>query len=416
MPRRSPTPTRIALVLALAAGAACQRASSPPPDIYARPSPQETAELIAQAKAGLRSAQRELGRRYYGGDGVPQDPAVAARWWQKAAEAGDDQAQAALALQLFTGDGVAQDQARARQWWERAALGGNVESQANLGWLYFNGIGVKRDPARGYAWISLAAEAGVERARVARDEFARGMEGGELAQAAQLAAQLRARIHASQAPGVREGHLQKVSEATAFFVSKDGDAVTASHVVAECAQLRLADRSGVVTVKRTDTEHDLALLHVPGRVRATAVLSRDPGAVRQGDAVVVFGYPLNAWLSNGGNLTPGTVSALTGLGNDPNQWQITAPIQPGSSGSPVFDQRGVVVGVVSMHLSDERLRESTGSSGQNLNFAVNGARLTEFLRRERVPYRSGGFFRFPRDNADIADEARTFTRAIECWK
>ena len=81
-----------------------------------------------------------------------------------------------------------------------------------------------------------------------------------------------------------------------------------------------------------------------------------------------------------------------------------------------LDVRGVVVGVVSMHLSDERLRESTGSSGQNLNFAVNGARLTEFLRRERVPFRSGGFFRFTRDNADIADEARTFTRVLECWK
>jgi S1-C subfamily serine protease len=416
MPRRSQTSTRVALGLALAASAACQRAPPPPPDIYARPSPQETAELLAQAKAGQRSAQRELGRRYYGGDGLPQDPAVAARWWRKAAETGDDQAQAALALLLYNGDGVAQDPAQARHWWEQAALRGNLESQANLGWLYFNGIGVKRDPVRGYAWISLAAEAGVERARMARDEFALAMEDGERAQARQLAAQWRARVRASQAPGVREGRLQKVSEATAFLISNDGDAVTAGHVVAECAQLRLADRSGVVTVKRTDTEHDLALLHVPGHIGATAVLSSDPGAVRQGDAVVVFGYPLSAWLSRGGNLTPGTVSALTGLGNDPNQWQITAPIQPGSSGSPVFDQRGVVVGVVSMHLSDERLHEATGSSGQNLNFAVTGARLGEFLRRERVPYRSGGFFRFPRGNADIADEARTFTRVIECWK
>jgi hypothetical protein len=110
------------------------------------------------------------------------------------------------------------------------------------------------------------------------------------------------------------------------------------------------------------------------------------------------------------------VSALTGLGNDPNQWQITAPIQPGSSGSPVMDQRGVVVGVVSMHLSDDRIREATGSTGQSLNFAVSGTRLSAFLRSHNVPFESGGFFRFPRDNADIADDARRWTGVIECWK
>ena len=146
------------------------------------------------------------------------------------------------------------------------------------------------------------------------------------------------------------------------------------------------------------------------------MLSSDPGAVRQGDPVVVFGFPLNAWLSHAGNLTPGTVSALSGLGNDPNQWQITAPIQPGSSGSPVLDQRGVVVGVVSMRLSDARMQEATGTTGQNLNFAVSGARLNTFLRRNGARFDSGGFWRLPRGNADIADEARAWTGVIECWK
>jgi S1-C subfamily serine protease len=201
-----------------------------------------------------------------------------------------------------------------------------------------------------------------------------------------------------------------------FLVGEDGSAVTAHHVVADCAQLRLRGRGGVASVRAVDPDNDLALLHVPGAVEAVAVLAADPGALRQGDPVVVFGFPLNAWLSAGGNLTPGLVSALSGLGNDPNQLQITAPIQPGSSGSPVLDARGVVVGVVSMHASDDRLEEATGSSGQNLNFAVSGKRLNEFLRRSRAEFETGGFWRLPRSNADIADEARTYTRVIECWK
>ena len=67
-------------------------------------------------------------------------------------------------------------------------------------------------------------------------------------------------------------------------------------------------------------------------------------------------------------------------------------------------------------VSDERIREATGSSGQNLNFAISGTRLNAFLRAHKVEFARGGFFRFPRANADIADDARHWTGVIECWK
>jgi S1-C subfamily serine protease len=418
MPRRPPLPLRVALVLAMAAGAGCQRAPPPPPqvDIYAQPTRDELAKTLKQARDGDRAAQRELGQRYYGGDGLPRDFAQAAQWWLKSAIAGDDQAQVLLATQLFKGEGIAQDRAQALRWWRSAAVAGNADAQATLGWLYANGVGLPRDRVLGYAWSNLAAASGVERARMERDATERSLSAAELAQAQQLSTAWQAQIGAKLPPGAASGRLQKVGEGTMFLVSTAGDAVTAHHVVADCAQLRLRGRGGLATVQHFDAQHDLALLRVPGHIEAAAVVSSDPGAVRQGDPVVVFGYPLNAWLSNGGNLTPGNVSALTGLGNDPNQWQITAPIQPGSSGSPVLDRRGVVVGLVSMRLSDERMREATGTSGQNLNFAVSGLRLNAFLQKNGVDFERGGFWRFPRDNADIADEARTFTAVIECWK
>ena len=416
MPRRSPSFVPIAPALLALAGVACHPTPPPQVDIYARPAPDELAQLQAQAQRGERNAERELGLRYYSGEGVPRDLVLAAHWWRQAAVAGDDQAQSALALLLFRGEGVKQDQVEALGRWQKAAVAGNADAQATLGWLYFNGVGVRRDRVRGYAWANLAAASGVERARMNRDEFEHMMEPPELRQAQALSSAWKAQISARLAPGVEKGRLQKVGEGTVFIVSKEGDAVTAHHVVSDCAQLRLRNRGGMATIQAVDEAHDLALLRIPGHIEDSAVISGDPGSVRQGDAVVVFGFPLNAWLSNGGNLTPGSVSALTGLGNDPNQWQITAPIQPGSSGSPVLDQRGVVVGLVSMRLSDERMREATGTTGQNLNFAVAGTRLNAFLRQHKVPFRQGGLFRFPRDNADIADEARTFTGVIECWK
>jgi S1-C subfamily serine protease len=414
MSRRALLP--LACVLALAAGTGCRREPPPQVDIRSSAPQDELAQLQIAAQRGESAAQRELGERYLGGDGLPQDPARAAYWWKLSAEQGDDRAQAALAALYFTGEGIAQDRAQAIRWWQKSAASGNGDAQATLGWAYFNGIGVRRDRVLGYAWTNLAAAAGIERARANLVAFAPLMARAEQAQAQQLSNAWHAQIGARLAKGVASGRLQKVGEGTIFLVGEDGAAVTADHVVAGCAQLRLRGRGGVVNVRASDPEHDLALLHVPGHIDAVAVLSADPGGLRQGDEVVVFGFPLNAWLSAGGNLTPGSVSALTGLGNDPNQLQITAAIQPGSSGSPVLDRRGLVVGVVSMHVSDARLVEATGSYGQNLNFAVSGRRLNEFLRRNRADFTTGGFWRLPRANADVADEARAYTRVIECWK
>jgi S1-C subfamily serine protease len=166
-----------------------------------------------------------------------------------------------------------------------------------------------------------------------------------------------------------------------------------------------------------DAVNDLALVQILGDAKSSAAIASEPGKLRQGEDIVAFGFPLNAVLSSGGNLTPGVVSALTGLGNNTNQIQITAPIQPGSSGSPVLNKKGEVVGVVSMKLSDIKMAKATGSVGQNVNFAVNGQTLKTFLDTHKVSYRSGSSF-FARDKsaADLADEARKWTLVVECWK
>lgn len=132
---------------------------------------------------------------------------------------------------------------------------------------------------------------------------------------------------------------------------------------------------------------------------------------------MVFGFPLNSVLSSGGNLTPGVVSAITGLGNNSNQIQITAPIQPGSSGSPVMNRKGQVVGMVSMKLSDTAMAKFTGALPQNVSFAISGQTLKAFLDAHKVPYKTGSsFFASEKSLADLGDEAHKWTTVVECWK
>ncbi len=204
---------------------------------------------------------------------------------------------------------------------------------------------------------------------------------------------------------------------TAFFVSKDGQAITNFHVIDGCSELHVEGKSEPVTLIASDTVNDLSLIKIGGVAPASAAIADDPAKLRQGEEIVAFGFPLNAVLSSGGNLTPGVVSALTGLGNNTNQIQITAPIQPGSSGSPVINKKGEVVGVVSMKISDSKMAKATGQIAQNINFAVSGQTLKAFLNANQVKYRTGsGFLALDKSAADLADEARKWTLVLECWK
>jgi len=212
----------------------------------------------------------------------------------------------------------------------------------------------------------------------------------------------------------------KHGAATAFYVSAEGHAVTNAHVTADCREVRVAGREGAIKVLSADAKNNLALLDIPRRSGPFARLAADSEPPRQGQAIFVFGFPLNPPLS--ANITPGMVSSPFGLDHDSSQMQITAPIQPGSSGSPVLNTRGEVIGVVSKKLDELAMAKKVGTPTQNVNFAVLGPSLAAFLRANQVPYETMGWFErlfggvgSNKSNA-VADEARTWTLAVECWK
>ena len=112
--------------------------------------------LRERAEQGEAAAQAEVGRRYYAGEGVPQDDAEAARWTRLAAEQGHAPAQYSLGLLYFRGRGVAGDDAAAARWYRAAAEQGHPPGQAALSSLYAYGAGVEEDPALASMWIELA--------------------------------------------------------------------------------------------------------------------------------------------------------------------------------------------------------------------------------------------------------------------
>jgi S1-C subfamily serine protease len=207
------------------------------------------------------------------------------------------------------------------------------------------------------------------------------------------------------------------SSGTGFVVSRDqGYVLTNKHVVRACGQVKVRIDGGktrIATLQAVDADDDLALLRVPLPAGPTATFRQDP-AVRPGDAIVAVGFPLAGLLADQVNVSTGSVNALAGLYNDLHMLQMSAPVQPGSSGGALFDASGNVVGVVVTKLNAKVVAEETGDIPQNVNFAVKASVAREFLRDHGVPFRTAPS-RVARSNADVGEIGRQVTILVECW-
>ena len=76
--------------------------------------------------------------------------------------------------------------------------------------------------------------------------------------------------------------------------------------------------------------------------------------------------------------------------DNPANFQISAPVQPGNSGGPLLDSQANVIGVVVSKLNAAQVAEKTGDIPQNVNFAVKGTEALAFLRANGVQVRTAG--------------------------
>lgn len=168
---------------------------------------------------------------------------------------------------------------------------------------------------------------------------------------------------------------------TAFFVNNT-DLVTARHVVDGCARLTFADGTELQLVEQHPTL-DLALLSSPRRSRDWIPLHLS-GEAKLGQRIIALGYPHYGTLGTALNSTGGNVSALSGLGDDPSKITFSAPIQPGNSGGPLLGLDGSVIGVVIATINKLEVAKVTGTLPENINYAVTGDGLLEFLADQGV--------------------------------
>lgn len=208
----------------------------------------------------------------------------------------------------------------------------------------------------------------------------------------------------------------KPKSGTGFVVSANGHIVTNHHVIDGCSDLKgnlTGEAAMVLRVVSSDANNDLALLQAPSTATFKEFARIRDRSIRSGDSVVAIGFPFHGLLTSDFTVTTGIVSSLSGMRNDSRFLQISAPVQPGNSGGPLFDTTGQIVGVVTGKLDGLRVAVATGSIPENINFAIKTGALRDFLDNSVVPYQTAE----PKGElktTDIAGNARAYTMLISC--
>jgi len=156
----------------------------------------------------------------------------------------------------------------------------------------------------------------------------------------------------------KNGH--PIAQGSGFVVSKDGRIVTNYHVIKSgtSAIAKLPDGAFFVVdgVLAVDKNRDIAIIKAHGTNFRTVTLG-DSDKLQIGEEIVAIGNPL----SLESTVSNGIISGIRNIEDDGGKFlQVTAPISPGSSGGPLFDMAGDVVGITTLYLK----------GGENLNFAI----------------------------------------------
>jgi S1-C subfamily serine protease len=175
------------------------------------------------------------------------------------------------------------------------------------------------------------------------------------ARPAQVAAMVAPSIVSIQTLDSEPVPINQISEGgkgTGFVIKDDGTILTNYHIVAGAKYIKVTFADGMVSpaeIISAQPERDLAVLQ-PARIPddLPAVTLAAGGQIAPGDLVVAVGFPFGMGLSVSAGIVSGLDRTFPIAGREPltGLIQFDAAVNPGSSGGPLLNQNGEVVGVV----------------------------------------------------------------------
>ena len=208
--------------------------------------------------------------------------------------------------------------------------------------------------------------------------------------------------------------VQKADWTGTGFAIADGYIVTNYHVTNGAKTIKIRGVNGDMKesyrgyLVASDRNHDLAIIKIvdkrfDGFDDIPYCLGKRLPEV--GNEIFVLGYPMTETMGKEIKLTDGIISAASGYKGDQSMYQISAALQPGSSGGPLFDNDGNVIGIVCAKHSD----------AENANYAIKVSYLLSLINSSdlgvKIPKNSNIE---SKSLSKIVKQVQPFVYMIEC--
>lgn len=168
-----------------------------------------------------------------------------------------------------------------------------------------------------------------------------------------------------------DGAGKPLKTGSGFIVSDDGKVITNYHVIDQAFRIKVhlpdGDKHEDITIQAHDLRRDFAILKLMAMDLPTVRLGNSK-KVEVGEKVIAIGSPQGLF----NTVTDGICSAIRDTGEGYKLIQLSAPISPGSSGGPLFNVNGEVIGITTASVVADK--------SQNLNFALPINYVTPYLQ------------------------------------
>ena len=164
-----------------------------------------------------------------------------------------------------------------------------------------------------------------------------------------------------------------------FFVSKKGHIISNHHVIDGCdvTKLNYNGREIIADVLASDKKNDLAILKANVSPTRVYPVSKEDAPLLE--EVIIAGYPLGKKVSASIKTSKGSITSLSGYGDNFSEFQTDAALNQGNSGGPIINQSGNVIGVAVANYGKKAGVES-------FNFGIKSSTLNTFAKSNNLNF------------------------------
>lgn len=167
-------------------------------------------------------------------------------------------------------------------------------------------------------------------------------------------------------------------QGSCFVLNKQGYLLTNNHVIDGAKTIQVQGVGNDFTTLYTadviakDLDLDLAVLKLKNQniVFENIPYSISDDISNQGTKAIALGYPMASAMGEEIKVTEGIINSKSGFKGTLTQYQFSAAVQPGNSGSPLFNEKGEVIGVINAKLKD----------AEGVGYALKSSYLITFLK------------------------------------